>query len=76
MILKTRYLLPPQQQSVSPPSETQPCPSPLPYVEPESLVNDLIETDSLEALADDQEEERWKIPLVARPDDTAENHQE
>ena len=30
--------------------------------------NDQIESDSLEAVSDGQEKERWEIPLVVRPD--------
>ena len=78
MSLKTRYPLPVRQQPplVLPPSDIPPCPSSLPCAEPESLGNSQIERDSLEALADGQEEERRKIPLAARPDDILGKHQE
>ena len=77
MILKTRYPLPAQHkpQPVSSLSEVQPCPSPFPCAESESLGNDQIETASLEALADGQKEERWEIPLAARPDNMGGKHQ-
>ena len=32
-----------------------------------------MESDCLEALADGQEQERWEIPLVVRPDDMLES---
>ena len=74
--LRTRYPLPLEQQPqpVLLLSDIPPYPQPLPCAEPESLGNDQIKSGYLEVLAADQEEERWEIPLVARPDDMVGTH--
>ena len=76
--LKTRYPLPLEQQPqpVLLPSDIPPYPQSLPCAEPESLGNDQIRSDYLEVLAADQGEERWEIPLAARPDDMVGKHRE
>ena len=76
--IKTRHPLSPQQRPppISPPPHIPLCPSTLPDAEPESSGNVEIKSDSLEALVDGQEDERWEVSLVARPEDTVGKHQE
>ena len=58
-----------RQSNTRPPPILPPCSSPPPCAEPESSGGDKITSDSLEALANGQEEERWEVPLVVWPND-------
>ena len=66
-----QYDLPPR-----PPPEIPPSPSLLPCFESQSSRDDQIESDSLEAPVDGQEEDRGEILLVVRSDDMTGKHRD